>query len=67
LLDRGEGDGAARSALVLNAGAALYVAGLESSFPRAVERARVALDAGKGRDALARVRAAAPRGSASAA
>ncbi len=67
LLDGGEGDLAARSALILNAGAALYVSGLEVEFPRAVERARAALTAAKGREALMRVRAAAPGGSANAA
>lgn len=58
---------AARPALVLNTGAVLYVSGLEAELPQAVERARAAVAAGKGRDALTRIRAPAPREPASAA
>ncbi len=48
----------ARAALVLNAAAALYVAGRASSFDDAVELAREGLSAGWGLDALERLRAA---------
>jgi anthranilate phosphoribosyltransferase len=61
LLEGGTGDASARAAVVLNAAAALYAAGLEENFARVVERARDALAAGKGAETLARVRAAAPR------
>ncbi|MEZ4412498.1 MAG: anthranilate phosphoribosyltransferase [Gemmatimonadales bacterium] len=58
LLEGADADHAARSALVLNAGAALYVAGVSAEFPKAVDLARRALTAGTGRDALSRIRAA---------
>ncbi len=60
LLAGGEGDHAARAALILNAAGAIYVAGLVPTFAKAVARAREALSAGAGRAALERVRAAAP-------
>jgi len=61
LLEGEASDLAARSALILNAAAALYVAGVEGEFAAAVERAREALVSGRGREALARIRTAAPR------
>lgn len=64
LLDGDQRDRAARAALILNAGAALMAAGVESEFGRAAGRARDALDSGRGAEALARFRAAAPVGAA---
>ena len=49
--------GAAREALLLNAAAALYVAGREWSFADALELATRALDEGKGMEALERLAA----------
>jgi anthranilate phosphoribosyltransferase len=49
---------AARGAVVLNAGAALYVAGRVKKFEQGVEQAEAALDAGAGLKALERLRAA---------
>lgn len=64
-----EGEGAAveRCAVVLNAGAALYVAGRGWSLAEAIQRARTALDEGAGARALAALRRAAPRQPAAAA
>ena len=55
---RGERHDAARAAVVLNAGAALYVAGLAESLAEAVERAERALAEGAGLEALERLRSA---------
>lgn len=52
----GKTKGAARHAVTLNAGAAIYVAGLADSLERAVRDAEAAIDAGKGIDALNRLR-----------
>jgi anthranilate phosphoribosyltransferase len=60
LLRTGEG-GAARTAVLLNAAAALYVSGGGWSFADAVRRATAALDSGAAAKALDRLRAAAPR------
>jgi anthranilate phosphoribosyltransferase len=57
----GNGNAAVRCAVLLNAAAALYVSGNGWSFEQAVERAREALVNGAGAQALARLRAAAPR------
>ena len=54
----GGGPRGARAAVVLNAAAALYVAGMASDYAAAVSSAEAALDAGAGRAALARLRAA---------
>lgn len=54
----GKGPAAARAAVVLNAAAALHVAGKAESYNACVELARNALDAGKGIEALTRMRAA---------
>ena len=56
----GRGNGAASAAVVLNAGAAIYVAGLEPTMSRAVERARGALAERRGMEALERLRRALP-------
>ncbi|HYK83423.1 MAG TPA: anthranilate phosphoribosyltransferase [Gemmatimonadales bacterium] len=58
LLSDGGGDEAGCAALLLNAGAAVYVAGLARSYEEGVSRARAALLAGKGREALERLRRA---------
>ena len=60
LLRTGKG-GAARTAVLLNAAAALYVSGGGWSLAEAVRRATAALDSGAGATALDRLRAAAPR------
>jgi anthranilate phosphoribosyltransferase len=60
LLD-GHAEEAFRCAVVLNAAAALFVSGNGWAFREAAERAASALDNGAGAEALARVRAAAPR------
>jgi len=54
----GEERGAARSAVVLNAAAAILVAGSAPDFGGAVERAAEAIDAGDALEALARLRRA---------
>jgi anthranilate phosphoribosyltransferase len=53
----GRGAPGAVAAVVLNAAAALYVAGLAGSFADGIARARAALDAGAGLRALDRLRA----------
>ncbi|MGV3707906.1 MAG: anthranilate phosphoribosyltransferase [Gemmatimonas sp.] len=58
----GSGKPGARAAVVLNAAAAIYVAGAAESYESAVERARVALVEGSGLQALERLRRASPRG-----
>jgi anthranilate phosphoribosyltransferase len=56
----GEGAVAVRCAVLLNAGAALYVAGNAWSMEESVDRARAALDNGAGAGVLERLRKAAP-------
>jgi anthranilate phosphoribosyltransferase len=62
LLVRGVLDGSvtggARAAVILNAGAAIYVSGQADSLAVGVEAARQALDSGAGTDALERLRSA---------
>jgi anthranilate phosphoribosyltransferase len=48
-------EGPARDVVALNAGAALYAAGLEDSLARGVERAVEVLSAGVARETLARL------------
>ena len=55
---RGRGPAGARTAVVLNAAAALYVSGGETDFAHAVERARQAVGDGAGARALDRMREA---------
>ena len=52
----GKTKGAARHAVTLNAGAAIYIAGLAKSLERGVRDAEAAIDAGKGMEALHRLR-----------
>jgi anthranilate phosphoribosyltransferase len=54
----GRGNAGATAAVVLNAAAAIYVAGDAETFPRAYDRARDALLAGEGARALERLRRA---------
>jgi anthranilate phosphoribosyltransferase len=54
----GQGPPGARAAVVLNAGAAIYVSGLAATFDEAVQRARQACANGAGLDALERMRRA---------
>lgn len=54
----GEGPRGARSAVVLNAAAAIYVSGRAASYPAAVKVALDALDRGEGLAALRRMQAA---------
>lgn len=56
---RGSVGGAARAAVLLNAGAALYVAGMSESLVAGVRAAEAALDAGRGWDKLRQLREAA--------
>jgi anthranilate phosphoribosyltransferase len=58
---RGERRGAARAAVLLNAGAALYVGDRAASLAEGVSRAEEALDAGAGMERLERLRAASRR------
>jgi anthranilate phosphoribosyltransferase len=62
LLGDGRDDPAGRAAVLLNAGAAIYVAGLVASYTDGVARAREALRTGRGRDALERLRRASTSG-----
>ena len=54
----GGGAPGARAAVLLNAAAAFYVAGMAGDFGDGVAEVRSALDAGRGREALERLRAA---------
>jgi anthranilate phosphoribosyltransferase len=55
---RGEARGAARAAVTLNAGAALYLAGIAPTIADGVEHAERTIDHGNGVDGLERLRAA---------
>lgn len=57
----GNGPAAVRCAVLLNAGAALYVSGRGWSLEESVERGRIALEKGAGAGVLAKLRKAAPR------
>jgi anthranilate phosphoribosyltransferase len=57
----GENDGAGRRAVVLNAAAGLYVAGVVGSYGEGVRVAGKVLEEGKGAEVLARLREAARR------
>lgn len=56
ILNGGAGDRAGLAAVLLNAAAALYVAGLASGLEEGVEKARAALQSGAAREALAGLR-----------
>lgn len=56
----GDGEAVVRHAVLLNAGAALYVAGQADSFEAGVEKARSALASGRATEVLNRLRRAAP-------
>jgi anthranilate phosphoribosyltransferase len=56
LLEGGRDDEPGRRALVLNAGAALYVAGLEGTLSEALDRARAAQESGAGATVLRKLR-----------
>jgi anthranilate phosphoribosyltransferase len=57
----GHGEELVRDAVLLNAGAAVYVGGGAGSFAEGVERSRAVLSRGGGAEVLARLRALAPR------
>jgi len=58
----GDGPPAIRCAVLLNAGAGLYVSGRGWTFEESLERAKAALETGAGGEALERLRRAAPGG-----
>jgi anthranilate phosphoribosyltransferase len=60
LLSTGTGEPAVRCAVLLNAAAGLYVSGGGWTFDEAARRATTTLESGAGRDALERLRRAAP-------
>ena len=59
-LFEGEGAAVVRNAVLLNAGASIYVSGRAASFEEGVEKARSALEGGRASELLARLRRAAP-------
>ena len=56
ILDGGAGDEAGKTAVILNAAAALYVAGLAEDIPQGLQQARAALDAGAAREVRRKLR-----------
>ncbi|MGH7671354.1 MAG: anthranilate phosphoribosyltransferase [Gemmatimonadales bacterium] len=58
ILANGDGDAAGLAAVLLNAGAAIYVAGVAASFAEGIGRAREVVASGAGRAALDRLRKA---------
>jgi len=56
ILDGGERDEPGRTAVLLNAGAAIYVAGIAKDLVEGLKRARAALDSGAAREALQKLR-----------
>jgi len=62
LLRNGAGDSAGAAAVLLNAAAAIYVAGLARTYDDGLARAREALGSGSARRALERLRAASTSG-----
>jgi len=56
ILDGAPGDEAGRTAVLLNAAAGIYVAGLAADLAEGLERARAALESGAAREALERLR-----------
>ena len=55
---KGDGNRSARAATTMNAGAAIYLAGIAATLKAGIERAEQALDAGKGIEMLERLREA---------
>ena len=62
VLRNGAGDAAGTGAVLLNAAAAIYVAGLARTYDDGIARAREALGSGSARRALERLRAASTSG-----
>jgi anthranilate phosphoribosyltransferase len=62
LVLQGKGPAGAEAAVVMNAAGAIYVAGLAGHYASAVDVAREALRSGAGREALEKLRRAAPIG-----
>src|SRR5438445_588422 len=60
LLERERGDAPGLAAVLLNAGAAVYVAGLAGSYEEGIARARDAVGSGAAGEALERLRRASP-------
>jgi len=60
LLERERGDAPGLAAVLLNAGAAVYVAGLAASYEEGIARARDAVESGAAGEALQRLRRASP-------
>jgi len=58
ILGNGDGDGAGLAAVLLNAGAAIYVAGIAASYAEGIGRAREVVASGAARAALDRLRKA---------
>ncbi len=58
ILANGDGDAAGLAAVLLNAGAAIYVAGIAGSLAEGVGRAREVVASGAARNALDRLRKA---------
>jgi anthranilate phosphoribosyltransferase len=58
ILANGDGDAAGLAAVLLNAGAAIYVAGIAASFAEGIGRAREVVASGAARAALDRLRKA---------
>jgi len=58
ILANGDGDAAGLAAVLLNAGAAIYVAGIAGSFAEGLGRAREVVASGAARAALDRLRKA---------
>ena len=54
----GKGSRSAHYATTMNAGAAVYLAGLAETLKEAIEKAEAALDEGKGAEVLQQLRAA---------
>lgn len=60
-LFEGKGEAVVRNAVLLNAGASLYVSGKAATFEEGLGRAQAVLEGGKAAELLARLRRAAPR------
>ena len=58
ILGNGDGDSAGLAAVLLNAGAAIYVAGIAASYAEGIGRAREVVASGAARAALDRLRKA---------